>query len=367
MDDPLDTATTASSNEAASRPPTSSAAPRTGIVAPVVALLALGLAGFALWRTETAEHGRTAADNGIEARLDDLSRGLDQRKRELETLRARVGDADNVNKSVREELLGLGERSRHLEDAVANLAEQRLTGRDALAMNEAEFLLQQAQERLELFHDTAAATTAYRLADSALAAAEDPMFASVRQTIGAELQMLAASPSVDTRGALATLERIRDDLPKLPLPHTQVAGTEPPSRWQAFLSQFVRISHTDDVDALHERDIGLVRSLVTLDLRSAEAALLARDEGAWRTALGRARAGIASAFDAQAEAAKAALADLDRLVALPLAPAAPELGSALKELRNLRATRSLAQPAASKSDAATSKPAAAPVQHEGDA
>jgi uroporphyrin-3 C-methyltransferase len=29
---------------------------------------------------------------------------------------------------------------------------------------------------------------------------------------------------------------------------------------------------------------------------------------------------------------------------MPLAPALPELGSALKELRNLRATRALAQP-----------------------
>jgi uroporphyrin-3 C-methyltransferase len=38
------------------------------------------------------------------------------------------------------------------------------------------------------------------------------------------------------------------------------------------------------------------------------------------------------------------LAEIDRLAAAPLAPPLPELGSALRELRNLRATRALAQP-----------------------
>ena len=156
----------------------------------LIALIALGVGGVALWRAYAIEHGQAdaqaAARTELVARIDELSRSVDQRKRDLDSLRARVADADGVNKSVREELLGLGERSRHLEDAVANLAEQRLSGRDALALNEAEFLLQQAQERLALFHDAHTALTAYQLADSALAAAEDPVFASVRQAISAE-------------------------------------------------------------------------------------------------------------------------------------------------------------------------------------
>jgi uroporphyrin-3 C-methyltransferase len=41
---------------------------------------------------------------------------------------------------------------------------------------------------------------------------------------------------------------------------------------------------------------------------------------------------------------KETLAEIDRLAAAPLAPATPELGTALRELRNLRATRALAQP-----------------------
>ena len=48
------------------------------------------------------------------------------------------------------------------------------------------------------------------------------------------------------------------------------------------------------------------------------------------------------------------LADLDGLIGTPLASAQPELGGALRELRNLRATRALAQPGAP-------KPASAPA------
>lgn len=313
-----------------------------------LALLALIVGGVALWRAYVVEHAQADAQAGLRselaARIDDIARGEQQRKRDFESLRTRLADADGVNKAMREEMLGLGERSRHLEDAVANLAEQRLTGRDALALNEAEFLLGQAQERLALFQDAQAAIAAYKLADSALAAAEDPVFSSVRQTIGAELHALEASKPVETHAAMTALERVRAGLAGLPTERATSADAAPASRWQSFFAQFVRISHHSDADTGASRDVGLNRSLAAVDLRAAEVALLARDADGYKAALARARAGIVAGFDAQAAPTKDALAELDRIAAQPLAPALPELGSALKELRNLRATRALAQP-----------------------
>ncbi|MET0231231.1 MAG: uroporphyrinogen-III C-methyltransferase [Rhodanobacteraceae bacterium] len=321
---------------------------RGGALALIVAVIALALAGFAAWRIITIERGQAGAESAMRSELDtrlaDLSRNADQRKRDLETLRSRLADTDSVNKSVREELLGLGERSRHLEDAVANLAEQRLTGRDALALNEAEFLLQLAQERLELFHDAQAALAAYKLADSALAAAEDPVFAGVRQTISAEMQALEAAKPLETNATLAALERIRGTLATLPDKSARMAATNGTrSRFEALLQQFVRVSH-DDSAAPERRDAGLARTLAAIDLRAAEAALLARDPAAYTGALARSRAAIIASLDPDAPPVKETLAEIDRLAAAPLAPATPELGSALRELRNLRATRALAQP-----------------------
>lgn len=324
-----------------------------GWLVALLALAALGACAYTLWRVHAFERAHADAQAAVReqlsTRIDDLARGGDQRKRDIESLRARVGDADSVNRSLREELLSVGERSRHLEDAIANLAEQRLGARDALAMNEAEFLLQQAKERLGLFRDAQAAIVAYRLADSALAAAEDPVFASVRQSIGAELQALEAARPVETRAALATLERLRGELLRMPRPHvsTDEPGSDPPvSRWRAFFQQFVRIRHGAERDSFGDRDVALARSLCALDLRMAEAALFSRDADAWTAALQRARGGLEAGFDTAAPAVKAALSELDRLAAAPFAPALPELGNALKELRNLRATRSLAQPPA---------------------
>lgn len=321
---------------------------RSGAIAVLLALLALGLAGAALWRTWTLGQGRDAAEaaarDALGARIDALERGVEQRKRDFDALRTRLADADGVNRSVREELLGLGERSRHLEDAVANLAEQHQSGRDSLAMNEAEFLLLLAQERLSLFGDAQAAAKAYKLADAALAAAEDPVFAGVRQSIDAELALLADAKPLETQATLAALERLRGSLPALAAARRVVEPAATPSRWQAFLSQFVRVSH-DDASKAPPRDLDLARQLVAVDIRIAETALLARDADAYREALKRARDGLAAGFDTSAEATANALKEIDRLAAQPLAPALPELGSALKELRNLRATRALSKPA----------------------
>jgi uroporphyrin-III C-methyltransferase len=324
--------------------------PNGATVAVLLALAALFLGAFALWRAIALERGQGDAEsalrNSLDERIADIARTADQRKRDLDALRARVDDGDSVDKSVREELLALGERSRHVEDAIANLAEQRLTGRDALALNEAEFLLQLAEERLELFHDAQAALAAYRLADSALAAAEDPVFAGVRQTIGAEMQALQAAKPLETNATLAALERVRASLGNLPAKAAHpTAPQAPPSRFEALLQQFVHISSDHDA-APESRDLELARSLAAIDLRAAQAALLARDPAAYSAALARTRASLDAGFDTNAPAVKDDLAELDRLASAPLAPTLPELGSALRDLRNLRATRALAQPRA---------------------
>ena len=324
--------------------PAAAATPRGGVATFVVALLALLLAGWTAWRQYAGEqnHAQDETLARLSSSVDTLAQGTEQRRRDLDSLRSRLGDADTVNKGVREELLGMGERVRHVEDAIAHLAEQRLSGRDALALNEAEFLLVQAQERLALFHDADAALAAYRLADSALAAAEDPAFAPVRRTIGAEREALEAARPADQRATFDALEHLRASLPALAaMPAAAVAPT--PSRWHAFLDQFVRVTHTDTDAGEHEP--AFARALIALDLRDAQAALLGGDEARYKAALGRARAGIAAAPGAQAEAVKNALAEIDRLAAAAFAPPLPELGSALRELRNLRTTRALAQPA----------------------
>ncbi|MGA8278470.1 MAG: uroporphyrinogen-III C-methyltransferase [Rhodanobacteraceae bacterium] len=336
--------------DASDSPARTTPAPRRGgFLALIIALIALVVAGYALWRdirfTRSGSSAAAAVATTLGDRLDQIAANQARIKRDIATQRARIGDADSVNNSMREELLSLTERSRHLEDAVGNLAEQRLSGRDAMALNEAEFLLQLGAERLALFDDANATLAAYRLADSALAAAEDPVFASVRQTIDAEMQALMQAKPLETQTTLDTLERVRgkiDTLPARPrVPAAPAAKNE--SRFMQLLHEFVRVDTADQPPAADHRSIELARDIATIDLRAAEAALLARDAKSYKGALDRVGETLRTDFDPDSVKRAGVLAQIDRLADRPLSPPLPELGSALKELRNLRATRALSR------------------------
>jgi len=281
----------------------------------------------------------------LASRVETVARVAEQARRDADTLRARLDDETKVNQSLREQLLALGERARLVEDSLANLADKRLSGHDAMLLNEAEMLLALAAERYTLFHDAAAAIEAYRLADTALAAVEDAAFSTVRQSITAEADTFARLQGADTATTLAALAALRTDSANLPgAPHeleTAAAG----SRWSRWFGQFVRVHHGADAATLAQRhETGLARQLLALDLRDAEAALLARDAARYRAAIADAQALLGADFDPAAAAVRSAHAALANLANAALAPPAPAiLGNALKELRNLRATHALRQ------------------------
>lgn len=223
-----------------------------GFIVLLAVLIALG------WWLQRQMRERDAAQSrATDTRLEQLTRSNEQLRKELDSLRSRDADAANINRGIREELLAYNERSRALEDAVANLAEQHLGHRDAMALDEAEFILQLAGERLALFRDANGALAAYRLADSALAAAEDPLFANVRQTIAAEMRALEASKPVQLRAGLNALADLGASLHELPLKKaiTESAASKPTgSRWREILGRFVRINNDAAAPQLSTRN-----------------------------------------------------------------------------------------------------------------
>lgn len=312
-----------------------------GLVVGTAALVAAGLAWWQAAREGSASNNMATELALARTDIDGLRRAIDLDRRERELLRQRLGDAETINKSLREEVLGVSERARVLEDAIANLADKRLSGHDALLLNEAEMVLLLAQQRYELFHDAAAAARAYRIADEALAALQDPLYATARETLAVELRSLEQLNQPAAGAALAELAALRAQVAELPLA-AALAGsrTDPDSRLWRALGQFVRISRSGADGAVN--DPTLLRSFVGLELRAAELALLERNEAALRAALARARKQLQDGFAAADPAVVAALATLARVEAQnPAPPAEPVLGATLKELRNLRAAQGL--------------------------
>jgi uroporphyrin-3 C-methyltransferase len=271
-----------------------------------------------------------------------------------------MDDAAAVNRSLREELLGQGERIRNLEDAVAKLAEKSLSGHDAMLLDETDSLLRMGAERYRLFHDAPAAAAAYGLADQTLAAVNDGAFSGVRQDIQAEREALLKSQPVDLAGVLQQLQALRGAIGELPLKPldapTGAQATDAWSRIRRALGSVVSVRR-DNGAPLAVADARFARELAALDLAQAQADLLAHDGIAYAAALQRVQASLTSQFDGDANSVQQARAALKKLQEQRPADSAVELGAALRELRNLRAVHALA-PAPAQSAAKPAVPAA---------
>ena len=326
-------------------------APRSGssslALALLLALLALVGVGYLGWRTwkqtqESSVYQR--ATTSLQGRVETIDRTLTGVTGQDTLLMQRLNDADQVNRSLREELLAQDQRVRDLEGAVGRLSEKTLSGQDTMRLDETESLLRMAGERYTLFHDAQGAAQAYAMAEQSLAVVSDNAFNGIQQSLDAEREALLKSQPVNRQLTLDTLAQLRDQLPELPLkPLDEPVATQDNGVWARIsraLHSVIQISR-DNGAPIEVADARITRQLVALDLAQAQAALLASDDDACAEALKRADAGLATQFDPQSPAVQQAR---ERIAALngQLKPTIPvKLGGALSELRNLRAVHAL--------------------------
>ena len=317
-------------------------------VAVLLALIALGGAGYIGWRQwQQAQVSTFDSRNlaSLQQRVGALETTLTGVSGERTSLNQRLSDADQVNRSLREELLGQAERTRNLEDAVAKLAEKSLSGQDASLLDETESLLRMAGERYTLFHDAQGAATAYALADQTLAAVNDGAFSGLRQSIASERDALARSQPANQASALQQLTELRAGLATLPLKplDSPSATLAPQTLWARIvhaLGSVVSVQRSNGAP-LAVADARFARELAGLDLAQAQAALLAYDSNAYAAALQRVDAALAGQFDGNNADVQQARASLKQLGSALPSTAPVRLGAALTELRNLRTLHAL--------------------------
>jgi len=330
-------------------------------LAVLLALIAVSASGYIGWRQWQQEQG-SAADNqsvaSLQQRVATLETTLTALGDQRSSLNQRLDDAAQVNRSLREELLGQAERTRHLEDAVAKLAEKTLSGRDGMLLDETESLLRMAGERYTLFHDAQGAAAAYALADQTLAAVNDGAFTGLRQSVNAEREALAKSQPASQAGALQQLVALRGDLASLPLKPLDGGAAEATDAWSRIrraLAGVVSVQR-DDGAPLAVADARFARELAALDLAQAQAALLAYDSKGYAAALQRVDGALVSQFDGSAPAVQQARETLKQLARQLPVNAPVQLGAALTELRNLRAVHVLSPAPASSAAPGEARP-----------
>jgi uroporphyrin-3 C-methyltransferase len=297
----------------------------------LVMLLLAGAAGWVAWRQWVAHEASLAAD--ARNQVDALSLRVDTVRGEQRSHSRRLQQAESLNRVLRDELDGIGQRAALLEESVEKLSDPDRHGAQALRLDEAELLLTLGAQRLEVAGDLDGARRAYALADGVLGGIDDPAYLSLRQALQQEraaLDALGADPRVR---AIAQLEAFAREI-TAPADTARSPAPLHAPRWQRAFGNLLRVEATDRAVAVQPADRAAALAGLQLEISLARAAAERRDAAGYREALARADGWLQrlSAQSSQRQRAR-----LRELAQLPLVLSLPTLGSTLVQLRQLRA------------------------------
>ncbi|PSD21442.1 hypothetical protein C7E13_21755, partial [Stenotrophomonas maltophilia] len=177
-------------------------------LAAVVVLGAGGYAGWYVWQQQQREQEAQAQTTAVQ--LKGLEATLDALRRDQRATSQRLQDAATTNRVLRDEMLGLSQRSALLEENLAKLADSANQGRQAVQRDEAELLLTQAAQRLNYADDVDGARRLYAQAATALAELPDADGLNLRQALVQEreaLDALGTGPRVQSLQRLDAVAR----------------------------------------------------------------------------------------------------------------------------------------------------------------
>lgn len=307
----------------------------------LVLLLVAIAAGFALWRGWPDRETRAAATvdlspEALDVRLLAAEQALSRLQREKDALQQRLTDTSARTSLLRDEMLGVTQRSALIEDSVRELASSQRSAQQALRLDEAELLLSIARERWQLYGDAAGAIRATELADGVLASLKGPQWLNLRQTLTQELSALRALPPDPRAQAAGELDALEALLPQLPSGARRVvAPAEPGSGFKRLLDALVQVQPSGEEDLLAPAERGAGHAALALDVALARSALEQRDAAAFRASLKRIDGWLRRLYSDTA-ALRQRRTRLEKLLSMPLKIELPVAGSTLSELRALQ-------------------------------
>jgi uroporphyrin-3 C-methyltransferase len=303
----------------------------------ILLLLALGLLGLGAWRGWVWWQKRDAqAQAEVEAiqRITALEARVEALRRDQRAQTQRIQDAAATNRVLRDEVLGLSQRGSLLEESVAKLTDPNRHGPQALRLDEAEFLLSQASQRLTITGDLEGARHAYALAAGALDGVDDHRLLNLKQVLAQERAAIDELPALPKKALSVELDRVAAALIKLPREAASPASQHRPA-WQRVLAPLVdvRPSQAGTIIAPSDRIAG--EAALQIEIGLARAALEQNDTEGFRASLTRVDAWLPRLWP-ESPALRQIRAQLEKMRAAPLQPDLPVLGSTLQQLRAVR-------------------------------
>ncbi len=314
----------------------------------VIALLALGLAGWQWFETRTrlaktqAEMTRRLSEN--EVAIKENQRISLQAQEKVEALNTRV---DELRNQLAES------KSQHavLETLYQNLA----SNRDEWSLAEIEQSVMIAAQQLQLSRNVQGAVFALQTAEARLADSSRPQFIGLRKILARDLEKLQKLPQIDVPGMSMRVESILVAIDTLPLkvdapartvntapPEAAETATDSKNVWKHLATDFwremrnlVRIQRFDreDTALLAPGQAFFLRENLKLRLLHARLALLSNDEHTFRNELKQAQAWITQYFDGQDKSVQSTLTTLKMLLSSPVSVEMPNLNDTLSAIK----------------------------------
>jgi uroporphyrin-III C-methyltransferase len=303
----------------------------------ILLLLALGVLAFGAWRGWVWWQLRDAqaqAEAEAVQRIAALEERMEALRRDQRAQTQRIQDAAATNRVLRDEVLGLSQRGALLEESVAKLTDPARHGPQALRLDEAEFLLSQASQRLTLAGDLAGARHAYALAAGALDGVDDHRLLNLKQVLAQERAAVDALSALPKNALSTELDRVAAAFAQLPRADGLPRAQNRPA-WQRLLAPLVdvRPSRPGTIVAPSDRSAG--EAALQIEISLARAALEHNDAQGFRAALNRVDAWLPRLWP-DSPALRQARARIGKLRAASLQPDLPLLGSTLQQLRAAR-------------------------------
>jgi len=344
-------------------------------VALVVAVLLAAALAAALWyqRQQFDRAGREIA-----GRLESLSN-------ELSTARRDARQALSLAQSQSDRLRALDEAMGESQSRYAALEQawqsQSDGSGDAVLLNDVEQLLTLANQQLRLGGSVSNAIVALETAQSRLARAERPVFATLQQAINGDLDRLRAVPMVDVPALAARVEQLIQLSARAPLLVPDQAapdvlesapGARPQAgpddaqdglpadapwwrRWRAEIASWpaslagaagremadmISIQRVDDASALllSPEQGAQLRANVRMRLLTAQVALLMRQPAIWSNELDAVSAALAASYDARSSDTVTAQRLARELAGASIAVQLPGVADSLSAAAALRAS-----------------------------
>ncbi len=312
--------------------------PRRRLPAALWLLLALSvvLGSILVWRTvrQTPEAASDTLDPAaLDARLAQTEASLGAMRRSQEAVNQRLTDTSARTSLLRDEVLGVTQRSALIEDSVRELAGSRHEGETSLRVDEAELLLTFAQQRLRLAGDLPGAVRATELAEGVLAQPRDPALLNLRQALTQELAALRTAPPLPQVVAARELDAFEAALPTLAAarPGAPPNPAEETSGLQRVLGAFVQVRASGEQDLLVPEDRSAGEAALALEVALAHTALDRQDTTGFRASLARLDRWLVRLYAVGPSLTR----ERSRLAALgkfALTTTLPEAGSTLEEL-----------------------------------